>query len=114
MSESDRPFELVQLPTGTPNLGPAEARGVTGHPAGTRVEESSVAHLFAGPTAEQKWHGDAEKADVARYRALQAIFADRLIDAKVFRVGETEVHVVVVGKTADGRWVGVKTVAIET
>lgn len=113
-SESEAPFEAVHLPPGTNFFGPAEALKVTGQHSAAGVEESTLARFFEVPTKAQDWHGEAEKADVARYRALQAIFTDRLNDAKHYRIGRIQVHVVIAGKTTDGHWVGVKTLAIET
>jgi hypothetical protein len=70
--------------------------------------------FFADLTKEQDWHGDEEKTAVARYRNLLSVIRDRLSDAKVFRIGEVEVAIYVVGRDRDGGWVGVKTTAVET
>ena len=63
---------------------------------------------------EQDWHEAAEKAVVLQYRGLLDAIKKKLADAKVFKVGKTKLDVYIVGKTDEGDWAGVKTVAVET
>ena len=49
-----------------------------------------------------------------KFRDLQQTLQDTLSDVKVFRVGETNLDIYVVGKTPEGEWAGLKTEAVET
>ena len=62
----------------------------------------------------QDWHGDEEKAQVAKCVGLRDMLKRELTGAKVFRVGKGDVTYYVVGKSKAGNLVGVKTTATET
>jgi len=114
MSESDEPFEVVHLEATTGTYGAAEACLVTNRPPGCRVQKQSLEEFFGDLAQEHDWHGPSEKEDVRRYRELWHYFRDCLNELTVFQLGEIQVDVVIVGRAADGRWVGVRTRAIET
>ena len=78
------------------------------------VEEVSLADFFKDQTAEQDWHETKEKAQVKKFRELERVIRENLSDAKVFRVGETNIDIYVVGKAPDGECAGVKTKSVET
>jgi len=87
---------------------------VVDRPPDSRVQEQRLDEFFGPLTEEHEWHGASERTDVRRYRELWQFFQDGLDAPTVFRVGEVQVDIVIVGKAADQRWVGVKTRAIET
>jgi hypothetical protein len=78
------------------------------------VREVAFDKFFADLTKEEDWHEEEEKAMVEKYRNLVEVLRAQLSDLKVFRVGETEVTIDVVGKAPSGNWAGVKTAAVET
>jgi len=43
--------------------------------------------FFQDLTEEQDWHGEEEKAAMARYKKLLEVIRQPLSDAKVFKVG---------------------------
>ena len=45
---------------------------------------------------------------------LQQAVDQRLSGLRVFRIGEVNIDVYVVGRTADGQWAGLKTHSVET
>ena len=114
MTESDEPFVPVMGPGDRQTIGPEDARALIGRAPGEGIAELSTADFFAEPAKRQDWHGPTEKLVVECYRALQSIFEDQLADAKVFRLGEVRIDVLIMGKTADGHWVGLRTLAVET
>lgn len=114
MSESDETFEVVHLDKPSDAFGAAEACLVTNRPAGCRVQEQNPEEFFGELAQDRDWHGESEIKDVRRYLDLWHYFTDYLDEATVFRFGEIEVNIVIVGQAADGRRVGVKTRAIET
>ena len=58
--------------------------------------------------------GDVGKVARGSFLPLFAALAHHLNGVTVFKVGEVEVDVYVVGRTADGRYAGVKTKVVET
>jgi len=85
-----------------------------GHPADATVEETTLDMFFEVPTTEMDWHGPEEKEVVQKFRALVQILKDRLKDIRVFRVGETEVAIHIVGRTPEGHYAGLTTGVVET
>jgi hypothetical protein len=113
-SESDEPFEVFEWKNGTGSLTEERLLEFAGKPKDSPVKSVPLDMFFADLTKEQDWHADDEKTAVEQYRNLLSVLKDRLSDVKVFRVGEVEVAIYVVGQAKDGGWVGVKTTAVET
>lgn len=85
-----------------------------GKPSNTPVETRNFDDFFAQLTALQDWFGDEEKANAAKFAALRDLLKNNLKDLNVFRIGETELDVYVVGLSAEGNLTGIKTQAVET
>lgn len=49
-----------------------------------------------------------------RYKEFAKVVTDNLSDITIFRLGETQVHVYLVGQTNNGNWIGIHTISIET
>jgi hypothetical protein len=101
-SESDEPFEpFLWKPT---TNDPAKEVAAHSKP-GAKIREQSVNDFFAAlATAE----------DAERYAALRRELESKLKDLRVFRVGEIEVAVYLIGKAPTGDWAGVSTTSVET
>jgi hypothetical protein len=53
--------------------------------------------------------------DKAKFQKLAQALKEQLSDLKVYKVGkEPEKEVYILGRTADGRWAGLKTTVVET
>jgi hypothetical protein len=89
-------------------------RMVAGRPTDSHVQNQRLDEFFGELAQDHDWHGPSETEGVRHYRELWQFFRDRLDAAAVFRIGEVQVDILIVGKAADQRWVGVKTRAIET
>ncbi len=113
-SETDAPFEVFTWKGGKDVLSKKKVLELGKHDAGAAVEEESLDDFFGDLTKQEDWHGPEEKAAAKKYQSLLKAVRDNLSDAKVFKVGETEKAVYVVGKTKDGNWAGLKTKAVET
>lgn len=113
MSESDYPFEIVRW-GGVEELSPEYLRGVAGQDAAAPVEERTIADFFRVAAGEQEWKGEAEIALAKRYQSLMRLFEGSLKGVKVYRVGEINIGVYVVGRSDEGNWVGVSTRVVET
>jgi hypothetical protein len=114
MSESDAPFSIIRLEKHAGGFGMAEARLLAKRPADCPIQVQGLKEFFCELVQEQAWHGEEEKAVVGRYKELLEFFRGQVAEATVFRVGELQVDIIIIGKAADEGWVGVKTRAIET
>jgi hypothetical protein len=85
-----------------------------GRDAGTPVATVAVDEFFADLVADQEWYGDEERDMARRYRRLVRMLERALKDLKVYRVGEREVEIYVLGRTRTGEFAGVTTRAVET
>jgi hypothetical protein len=112
-SETDEPFEPVSWPD-QGELTAAKVRALGEHPPDAKVRETSLDQFFETLTTDQHWHSPAEKEAVQQYRSLLKLIRTRLKEPKVFRVGEREVTICIVGRTLEGTWAGLMTWAVET
>jgi len=113
-SETDAPFEVFTWRGGKNGLSKKKVLELGKHDAGAPVEEESLDDFFGELTKEEDWHGPEEKADAKKYQSLLKAVKEHLSGAKVFKVGEREKAVYIVGKTPEGDWAGLKTKAVET
>ncbi len=78
---------------------------VAGAEKGTAVEEMTLDDFFHAVPSEDK----------AKFDTFPKVLKEKLTKVKVYKLGdEPEKDVYIVGKTADGRWAGLKTQEIET
>lgn len=54
------------------------------------------------------------KEDKPKFDALTKVLKENLSGIKVYKVGEVNLKVYIVGKTKDGKWAGVQTEVVET
>lgn len=113
-TETDEPFEVIHWPGDGKPLDAGRLLELTSNAPDTPVSITSLDDFFKDLTTEQQWYGDQERATMQRYRDLENVIRRQLTDVRVFRVGEVEVSIYVVGVTPQGDWAGVKTSATET
>lgn len=112
MSESDYPFEVVTWEHGIDLNPKALFPAVTSD--NISVETLTLTDFFAPAIAIEDWYEAEELAQVDRYQELLHAIESNLTEVQVFRLGEIEIDVYIVGKTADGELIGLKTQVIET
>ncbi|MEB3342831.1 nuclease A inhibitor family protein [Okeania sp.] len=115
MSESDYPFEAFIWEFGEKILLDNEAvLKITKHPLDTPIKVIEFERFFQGVITYENWD-DAEDIDIVkRYQELVRIMKEYLSNLKVYKVGEIEIHVYIVGKTNTGDYAGLATISIET
>ena len=114
-SETDAPVKPFRLEGFTgESLTPDALRECLGREASTPVAAVAFDDFFADLVADQDWYGDEERDMAKRYRRLVRVLERSLEDLKVYKVGEREVDVYVLGRTPGGEYVGVTTKAVET
>jgi hypothetical protein len=114
MSESDEPFELCEWPETPDPLDHAKLLEMISRPPDTKVEEISFEDFFDSLTTDEDWYREEDSETVKKYRHLKAVLLRNLFHLRVFRVGEVEVDIYIVGQTPDGAWAGIKTKSVET
>jgi hypothetical protein len=113
-SETDSPFEVFVWHGATGPLTTAKLLALAKQDRTSPVAATTVDEFFAPLVAEADWHGREEKAIVQKFKQLRQAVDAQLADAKVFRIGAIEITIYLVGKTQDGDWGGLKTMAVET
>ena len=115
MSESEYPFEVFSWES--QELLPLTTEKIlqqTGHPQDTPVEVVTVDNFFRVATTEQDWYGEEEKETLQKYQALVETLKQNLSSPEVYRLGEREIDVYIVGQTPAGGLTGLSTKVIET
>lgn len=80
----------------------------------TKIEEISPEKFFHRATKIEDWYEDEERESAQKFSELRKLFESNLKNIKVFRVGEIEIDIYVVGVDTDGNFVGLKTTVVET
>ncbi len=114
-SESEYPFEVLlwEYPEKNP-LTPTQVLEQTGHSASTPVKAVEIDDFFKVAVTGEDWHGEEEKQTVSRFQTLVQTLKENLSDLQVYRLGETEQDVYVIGQTPSGDSAGLVTKAVET
>ncbi len=112
-SEKDAPFKVVTL-AGDGDVSRANIAQLTGQPIDVPVAEEKFERLFGELCQEQKWHGEAEKTNVKKFQHLRDIIKGQLTHVQVFKIGQAQLKVFIVGKTPKNHWVALETEALET
>lgn len=78
-----------------------------------QIQPIEFAQFFAIATEIKSWHGEREKEEVERYQRLVDWLKQNASEIAVYRQGEIEVEITVVGKI-DHQWLVLRTIAVET
>ena len=78
------------------------------------VEQTPEAEFWEPVITEQDWYGDDEKTRTTRFQQLKKLLENTLTGRQVFRVGETEIDVYLLGRPTDGTRAGIKTKIVQT
>lgn len=103
-SETDAPIEAFAWPGGGAQPDEAAVRANAKVDSKAAVTRLTLADLAR--TIPEESRGD--------FLPLFGLLAHHLSGTAVFKVGEIEMDVYVVGRTADGRYAGIKTSVVET
>lgn len=114
-SESDEPLETVTcyLKQSEP-LTVSQIKDWLMLPPEMYVEEVPEADFWEPVVSEQDWYGDDEKARTAKFQELQKLVEADLSVRQVFRVGDSEIDVYLLGLQADEGRAGLKTKIVQT
>lgn len=113
MSEADYPLETVRV-EGPGEVSPGRLRELAGAAEESPVAIQSPDEFFRAAAAEPDWKDERERAEARRYQALVRLLKENLGDLRVYRVGEINIPVYVLGRSASGNWLGLRTRVVET
>ncbi|MEH2207839.1 MAG: nuclease A inhibitor family protein [Nostoc sp.] len=113
MSESEYPFEVFLWEDAAPAT-PQKVVQQTNHPQNTPVEIVGVDDFFQVAMTEEDWHEEEEKATVKRFQTLVQTLKENLTNLQVYRLGNKEIDVYVVGQTPAVNLAGISTKVVET
>jgi hypothetical protein len=113
MSEADYPFEIVRLED-EPELNQQCFHQLAGVAADAPVESRSIEEFFRAAVSEPEWKKGEELATARRFQSLVQLLKENLTELRVYRVGEINMAVFILGKSPEGNWLGLKTRAVET
>jgi hypothetical protein len=113
-SESDEPIEAITCPLkGDEPLTVLDLKNWLMLPPGIFAEDVPDNWLWDRVT-DQEWSDETEKSRNARFTALRQSLNSQLHNRQVFRVGDVEIEVYLLGQLPDGSRAGIKTKVIET
>lgn len=115
MSETDAPFEFYQAENMKDEaLNEETVLRLAAMPADYPFEEMELGYFFRNMTQARPDAGDAGIAQAKRFENLQKKLHELLQDVKVYRIGETQKLVLILGRTPNGEIAGLKTMVVET
>jgi hypothetical protein len=110
MSESDYPFEYFA--TDDAEINETVLLKLADKPQGTLIEKTTLDHLFRNMADP---NSPSVKAEIsARFREFIESLKNELTDITVYRVGEIQVQVFIIGINTHGTVSGMRTLLIET
>ncbi len=114
-SESDEPVKFVTcyLAQETP-LTDVQLKEWQMVPPSTYVEERPVADFWSPVLTQEDWYGDEETKRTTAFQQLKAALDAHLTNQQLFRQGDTEITVYLLGRQADGTRAGVQTMVVES
>jgi len=113
MSEADYPPEPLRL-EGADEPDPVRLRELAGEAADAPVEVRGLEEFFRAAASEPPWKAGVELALARRFQNLVRTLRENLADVRVYRVGEINMPVYVIGKSSSGSWIGLSTRVVET
>lgn len=114
-SESDEPIEAVTCYLNQPDpLTVSQVKDWQMLPPAVYVDELPEADFWEPVTTHEEWYTDEEKQRTTQFQQLKAWVETELTVRQVFRVGETERDVYVLGRQANGERAGFKTKIVQT
>lgn len=114
ISESEAPFEVVTWEDHVDQFDDRTLLKLTNHAEVDPVETIEFDQFFEYPMQVQDWHGEEEAAIAHQYQCLAETLKQNLHNLKVYRIGEIQLDIYILGMTDSGNIAGLATKAVET
>jgi hypothetical protein len=114
-SETDAP--LAGVVAGAAPAGEITVQYVLerfGYPLDAAVRVREIDDFLRPHASERAWHTREEARSARRFRRLSVVLRRTLRGLRVFEIGAREKHVLILGVTASGECVGLRTLVVET
>jgi hypothetical protein len=111
MSESDYPFEVIQLPSVTGTIE-EEIKGIV--KLDLPVETQTLDDFFRNAIKDNPEANEQQQQTTQRFRQLKEVLERELTNVQVYRTGSVEIKVFIIGQLQDGSYGGLTTKLIET
>lgn len=114
-SESDYPLEFVHWSKPSDKALDIEfVRAQLKLGADEKIEEGNAQQFLDDCCQMQSWFSDVERNRTQDYQILRGLLKQNLSDMRLFRVGEIEVTVLLIGEDKNSDFSGFRTVSVET
>jgi hypothetical protein len=113
MSESDYPFEIVQL-EGEAELSDELLQKASGSSQDSPIETRTVDEFFRSKIYHLEEGGRPDENVAHRTKSLLKLLRENLTELRVYRVGTINIAVLILGKSREGSWLGLYTRVVET
>jgi hypothetical protein len=114
ISETDAPLKAIEWKKNTTISSEIVAEKLK-QSSENPLQILSVDDFFQNKIAIQDWHGEAEKATVARFLTLKNYLTEKLSEMVVYKTTNSpRAEIVIVGKNSEGFYAGLKTYVVET
>lgn len=113
MSESDYPFEVVELDTKNASVEDA-IRRLSGKEAGTPIENQAPDYFFRNHVVTYPGEPESRAQTAQRFIQLKELLNTTLTNLQVYRIGSIQVDAFIIGQLPDGSYAGLRTKQVET
>lgn len=115
MSESDYPFDTFTWSNQeVKEVNEQNLLQKTHHSLDASVKVIDMENFFGRATDEKDWYDSEERETAKKYQALVETLKQNLDNIQVYKIGDVEIDVYIVGQLKSGDWVGLSTKAVET
>jgi hypothetical protein len=114
LSETDAPIEVVRFSASSGTAPTVEEVTAWAGKPGERMVGTVGPETFFRPMISIAPETTEERENHSRFQVLQAYLEQHLDEVKVYRVGRRRITALVIGKTSNGEWAGLKTELVET
>ncbi|MEB3216659.1 MAG: nuclease A inhibitor family protein [Nostocales cyanobacterium 94392] len=115
MSESDYPFDVfIWSNQELKEFNTQNLLQKTNHSLEAPVKVLQIDNFFHTATTEKDWYDDEKRKTVKRYKTLLENLKQNLDNIQVYKIGEVEIDVYIIGQLKSGDWLGLSTKAVET
>ena len=115
MSESDYPFDTFTW--SNQELEEVSTKNLlqkTNHSLDAPVKVIDMEKFFQRATAQKDWYDSEERKIAKKFQALVVTLKQNLDNIQVYKIGDVEIDVYIVGQLKTGNWLGLSTKAVET
>ena len=115
MSESDYPFDTFTWSNQeVEEVNTQNLLQKTHHSLDAPVKVIDMEKFFQQATDEKDWYDWEERETAKKYQALVETLKQNLNNIQVYKIGEVEIDVYIVGQLTSGDWFALSTKAVET